>query len=159
MSWMLVLANPQASDKIRDEERLRRGTTRGLARGTLEKRPKPWVWFCLSSWEPQATPGLTVVGIVSLFCPFQLGSLRKETKSGHPITWRQKGPTPILLAQAYLLLGLLCQAPLHPHPSPLRQTWSSLASHHYYEADTFHTLVLLDCLLYVLQVQPVTETT
>lgn len=100
------------------------------------------------------------MGIASLFCPFQLGSLRKETKSGHPIAWRQRDPTPILLAQTYLLLGLLCQAPLQPPlPSILHQTWSSLASHHYYEADTFHTLVLLDCLLYVLQVQPVTETT
>lgn len=49
--------------------------------------------------------------------------------------------------------------PSPPPPSTLCQTWSSLASHHYYGADTFHTLVLLDCLLYVLQVQPVTETT
>lgn len=66
-------------------------------------------------------------------------------------------PHPYSPAQAYLLLGLLCQVPLSPIPTP--SDLSSLASHHYYEADTFHTLVLLDCLLYVLQVQPVTETT
>lgn len=68
------------------------------------------------------------MGIASLFCPFQLGSLRKETESGHPITRGLRDPHPhSLLAQADLLLGLLCQSPVKLGlPWPLVTTMRSV---------------------------------
>lgn len=81
----LVLASPQASVRIRDEEALRRGRP-GFGQKDSKEDLNHGFGSLLSSWEPQAIPGLTVVGIAS-FCPFQAESLRKETESDHPITW------------------------------------------------------------------------
>lgn len=114
----------------------------GLARRTLERRLKPWVSFSLSSWEPQVTLDLTVVGSL-LSSALPTGVLEE----GDRVILHH--PTSTLLPQACLLLALSANA------------WSDLVFlglSSLYEANTFQPRPP-GLSSQLLQVQPVTETT